>query len=396
MTSERRQRANRENAQKSTGPKTSEGKNASKRNGLKHGLSGMTPMLPPEDEELFKGRMRAWTAEENPQGQVETCYLAAAALASVRIDRCARNEFAVIAQKRRDVLRNWQRKQDRRIERITQTLADTPARAKAQLEVFASGCGWLAEQWEELLQALENPGHWSADQTAQALRLLGSGPDPATDQADPNPTADRLRTHAFRLLPEAATEPAARAAALIDVRSLLAEEIERLSHERAELWYQIEGPDLAEVINLATIDLSRDGALRHRYAVSASSDLHRSFALLDHHQRAHKDPRRHQDAEAKGTRPREIEEWYRNHPQAPAYEPPTAPEPAAAATPGPPFRTEPNEPPSSAYPSGVCVTTPLVTKPMQGPVLTPPPWPSTAANPRPPEVKASRPSVSGP
>src|SRR4051812_40816467 len=38
--SEKKLRANRENAKKSTGPKTVEGKNISKRNALKHGLSG--------------------------------------------------------------------------------------------------------------------------------------------------------------------------------------------------------------------------------------------------------------------------------------------------------------------------------------------------------------------
>lgn len=45
--------ANRENAQKSTGPRTAQGKDASSRNGLKHGLSGEKHILPGENPEEF-------------------------------------------------------------------------------------------------------------------------------------------------------------------------------------------------------------------------------------------------------------------------------------------------------------------------------------------------------
>jgi hypothetical protein len=46
-TTEAQINANRENAQKSTGPRTAEGKAASSRNGLKHGLRAVRiPQLP--------------------------------------------------------------------------------------------------------------------------------------------------------------------------------------------------------------------------------------------------------------------------------------------------------------------------------------------------------------
>src|SRR6266478_4704865 len=85
---------------------------------LKHGLAGMGSVLPPDDEQLFKERMHAWSIQERPNKEVDTYLVATAVLASVRIDRCARNEFAAIAKKRREAIRNWQRRQDRRIDKL--------------------------------------------------------------------------------------------------------------------------------------------------------------------------------------------------------------------------------------------------------------------------------------
>ena len=49
MTTEAKIEANRANAQHSTGPRTEEGKAASSRNALKHGLTSFTVLLPTED-----------------------------------------------------------------------------------------------------------------------------------------------------------------------------------------------------------------------------------------------------------------------------------------------------------------------------------------------------------
>ncbi len=51
MLSEKQLEANRRNAQKSTGPKTAEGKSNSSRNNLRHGLTGQISLLPTEDRE---------------------------------------------------------------------------------------------------------------------------------------------------------------------------------------------------------------------------------------------------------------------------------------------------------------------------------------------------------
>jgi hypothetical protein len=51
MVSEKQLEANRRNAQRSTGPKTAEGKSNSSRNNLRHGLTGQISLLPTEDRE---------------------------------------------------------------------------------------------------------------------------------------------------------------------------------------------------------------------------------------------------------------------------------------------------------------------------------------------------------
>ena len=54
MTSARKAEANRQNALKSTGPKTPEGKDAIRLNALSHGLLSKEILLPGEDEEALR------------------------------------------------------------------------------------------------------------------------------------------------------------------------------------------------------------------------------------------------------------------------------------------------------------------------------------------------------
>ena len=49
MISEKQRRANRENAKKSTGPRTAEGKARSSKNGIKHGLLARDAVMADED-----------------------------------------------------------------------------------------------------------------------------------------------------------------------------------------------------------------------------------------------------------------------------------------------------------------------------------------------------------
>jgi hypothetical protein len=71
MTSFRQFEANRRNAQKSTGPKTEEGKRQSRRNAMRHGLCAETVIETVEDVDDYKGFEAAVTADFNAETAVE-------------------------------------------------------------------------------------------------------------------------------------------------------------------------------------------------------------------------------------------------------------------------------------------------------------------------------------
>ncbi len=71
MTSQEQTEANRRNALKSTGPKSTKGKSRSSSNALKHGLLAKDIVLPSEDEQEFEGLRRALITELRPEGSLE-------------------------------------------------------------------------------------------------------------------------------------------------------------------------------------------------------------------------------------------------------------------------------------------------------------------------------------
>src|SRR4051794_13601877 len=98
MATARQTAANRRNAEKSTGPKTPEGKAASAQNAVTHGWTAQNFFpFPDLDAAAFKDSLTAWTADLAPDGAVETALVGMACRAHWRLDRCARHETAVLA-----------------------------------------------------------------------------------------------------------------------------------------------------------------------------------------------------------------------------------------------------------------------------------------------------------
>jgi hypothetical protein len=79
--------ANRVNAQKSTGPRTPEGRAAVRQNALKHGLTSMSPVAPGEDPAEFLQFLDHWTQSYLPIGPAEEEVLRTAVVASWRLRR---------------------------------------------------------------------------------------------------------------------------------------------------------------------------------------------------------------------------------------------------------------------------------------------------------------------
>ncbi len=64
--------ANRANAKKSTGPRTTDGKRKVRVNALRHGLNGRTVVIPADDLETYKTHVKTLTASLKPETPEET------------------------------------------------------------------------------------------------------------------------------------------------------------------------------------------------------------------------------------------------------------------------------------------------------------------------------------
>ena len=98
-TSEARILANRANAARSSGPTSVEGKEKSRRNALKHGLTGAGVVLPEADAAEVERRSAAFAEEMDAAGEVGLALARRAALNSVRMERGADQQTAALAER---------------------------------------------------------------------------------------------------------------------------------------------------------------------------------------------------------------------------------------------------------------------------------------------------------
>src|SRR5262245_45504762 len=170
--------ARRENARKSTGPKTEAGKARSRANSVNHGLTGSGIVLSPEMQALYDQRRRSLRARvrrsDNNSVRVED----EAVLASLRLDACR------IAQRRR-IEQNWDSDRQLAVLGLARELSERPEEASIRLEQMAHGAAWKLERWQALAVALEDHGAWTPEEITQALDLMGipKNERPAPDAA---------------------------------------------------------------------------------------------------------------------------------------------------------------------------------------------------------------------
>ena len=87
MASDKQMRANRQNARKSTGPKTPEGKAVARLNALKHGLLSQQILLPNEDEASLLQLSERLHSQLQPLGELESLLVERIVAAAWRLRR---------------------------------------------------------------------------------------------------------------------------------------------------------------------------------------------------------------------------------------------------------------------------------------------------------------------
>ncbi len=97
MTALRKRSTNRQNAERSTGPRTREGQRRSSMNALGHGLLSRRPCLPDEDEQEFAIFSEDLRADLEPEGPIEDLLVDRIVFAGWRLRRVARVEVGLFS-----------------------------------------------------------------------------------------------------------------------------------------------------------------------------------------------------------------------------------------------------------------------------------------------------------
>ena len=165
--------ANRRNAQKSTGPKTEEGKARSRANSLKHGLCASVVVA--EDVEQLQRRAEEIFYTLKPQNLLHCWLVDQVALISLRVDRSQRIERRVRDKVALRAELTWD--DDRRLEAevLGAMLPRKPAETVETLKRTPHGCEWLMSRWSLLAHAADtHQGTWTEDQASLAFDLLAT------------------------------------------------------------------------------------------------------------------------------------------------------------------------------------------------------------------------------
>ncbi len=272
---------NRRNAQKSTGPRTPEGKNRSRFNAVKHGMTARTLVLPGEDPDALQERLDSWIGNLQPQNEVEQFLVEQAVQSSWKLDRADRAEVARLshiietlpvaeANRQQEEAAALGRRlfsdrngsgsiklQSQILEallpgRKSQTsrpldVLDHAGAIVRRLESTGPGCQWMLDRWIELRTLLDQGQPWPSIEKSRAIRLLGKPPLNLTAEewenhcerrrANPHPEIDGyLARKLDRQLVEGLAQD--QAATIEELRSVAEQAIARLEplvdgHRRA-------------------------------------------------------------------------------------------------------------------------------------------------------------------
>src|SRR5947209_2670174 len=168
--------ANRRNAQLSAGPKTVEGKERSRRNALKHGLTGEGVALPDEDAAEVASRFQELQEELKPNGISSRLLLRRFAYLSVRLERCERLDTAVYSKRVRHADEDFLDHRMTQVEELATRLAYDPMTTARRLQNTPEGIDWLIGHWGGLRSDLMNLDRktWTLNHWSRMERLLGN------------------------------------------------------------------------------------------------------------------------------------------------------------------------------------------------------------------------------
>jgi hypothetical protein len=276
--------ANRRNSLLSKGPTSPQGKAISRRNSLKHGLTGAGVVLPTDDEAEVARRFEALQAELAPKSELARMLVNRVATLSLRMEHCAEHEAKNAAFRMRHAVEAFDDQRLAEVEKTLSWIATEPATHARRLRATPEGIDRLIDGLEGLKASLGHPEgvRWDWTYCEQVHHLMGRRPL-------------EVPVTRFRALSEAIEGnfrhlESADGAGLSDLDrrcwaagmliKLIGEEIARLKALREGLDHGTIAQDRAEAPHRAMFDTSARATLLRKYEASAERGFFRALKEL--------------------------------------------------------------------------------------------------------------------
>ena len=279
--SEARRLANQRNAQKSTGPKTLEGKARSRENAVKHGLTGAGIALPVEDQAEVALRFAAIQEELVPATILGAYFAHQIALMTVRCQRAARQESATLNAKILRAPAEWDEVRAAEADHLMGWIGVEPAAYRRQLVATPEGIDRLIERLLGLKSELDRPVVvWDYNHYTQLEAFCGRRESDLPESR--GMTLSKaikgdfagIEASEYDHLP---TDDGRRNWACDELIVYILAEVDRLEGLRAKLDHAALARDRAESVERALFDAGKEATLARKYEAAASRELHKSL-----------------------------------------------------------------------------------------------------------------------
>jgi hypothetical protein len=275
---------NRCNAQKSTGPRTTSGKEASRRNSLKSGLTGAGIVLPDEDQAAIDAKFAAYEATLAPADELQADLVWAAAMNAVRMQRCAREEAARVGEKMRTAASELEDQRLAEAEHLLEWIAAEPVTNARRLRRTVEGVDLMIRAWSELVEMIDGPDFrlWDITQWQRIENLKGRRTESYPWSRDAVlckviwNDLRRVETAEFEGLDDRERKARARK----ELSERIHAELEAIKAYRATFDHEARARSRAEASTRAMSDNSKEGILARKYAASAERGFYKALKEL--------------------------------------------------------------------------------------------------------------------